>query len=232
MTLLRVIGDVHAQIGPDDLFTREARPYLEIITGVPYSVQIGDMGDGEAYDQLVARVDPSKHRFFPGNHDHYDRLPPHNLGDFGSVSWGGVEFFFVRGAASADRDKLTRLGRELGKTLWFEQEELTEEQMRAAEQAYRQAQPKIVLSHDAPEDIARLAWNHARQLSYPNPTAVFCPSRSNGFLTRLLEQQPPRLWLFGHYHRDWRYQDAETLFVCVGELSYVDLDPAGGLRGP
>jgi hypothetical protein len=232
-TAVRIIGDVHAQIQPDDELPGQSRPpYLETIAGAPYSIQVGDMGDGESYDQLIARVDPCRHRFFPGNHDHYDRLPPHSLGDFGAVSWGGVDFFFVRGAASADRDKLVRLGRQLGRRLWFEEEELTEEQMRPAEQAYLRARPQIVLSHDAPTDLAQLAWQHARRLSRPHPGAVFCPSRTNNFLARLWEQRAPRLWLFGHYHYDWRQQIGETLGACVGELSYVDLDATGNLCGP
>ena len=232
MTILRVIGDVHGQTDADNLFTRDARPYFEVIADASYSVQVGDMGDGETYGQLVAHVDAGRHCFFPGNHDHYDRLPPHSLGDFGPVCWGGVDFFFVRGAASADREKLVRLGQRLGKTLWFEQEELTDEQMRAAAQEYLRVRPRIVLSHDAPTDIARLAWQHARQMSPPNPEAVFCQSRTSDFLERLLEQHRPRLWLFGHHHRDWREREGETLFVCVGELSYVDIDRAANVRGP
>jgi hypothetical protein len=232
MTALRIIGDVHGQIGPDDLYTRDARPYLELIAGADYSIQVGDMGDGETYDQLGAAVDPGRHRFFPGNHDHYDHLPPHSLGDFGAVRWGGVDFFFIRGASSADRDKLVRRGRELGKTLWFEQEELTEDQMRAAERLYARTRPGIVLSHDAPTEIARLAWQHARRLSAPSPEAVFRPSRTSEFLMRLLGHHAPHLWAFGHYHRDWRYREGEIAFVCVGELSYIDITSAGAVCGP
>ena len=232
MAILRIIGDVHAQVQPDDLLPGKARPYVELVAGAPYSVQVGDMGDGDSYDQLSAHVDPGRHCFFPGNHDHYDRLPPHSLGDFGAVSWGGVDFFFVRGADSADRDTLVRLGQRLGKRLWFEQEELTDEQMRAAEQEYLRTRPRIVLSHDAPTDVARLAWQHARRLSRPHPGAVFRPSRTNAFLARLLEQHAPHLWAFGHHHHDWRCRDGATLFVCVGELSYVDVDAAGEVRGP
>jgi hypothetical protein len=232
MTALRVIGDVHGQIHPDDLLAGRDRPYLQLLEGAAYSVQVGDMGDAETYEQLAAHVDAGRHRFFPGNHDHYGGLPPHCLGDFGSVNLGGIEFFFVRGAASTDKDVRLRLGQRLGKTLWFEQEELTEEQMRAAEEAYLGARPSIVLTHDAPTDVARLAWGHARRFGAPNPAAEFCPSRTTAFLARLLEQHAPRLWAFGHHHRDWKHREGETLFVCVGELSYVDIDPAGGVRGP
>lgn len=228
---LRVIGDVHAQIEQADLFTREARPYLEIIADAPYSIQLGDMGDRETYEQLVALVDAGRHRFFPGNHEYYDGLPPHSLGDFGPVHWGGVDFFFVRGAWSNDRELLVQLGREEGKTLWFEQEELTDEQMHAALVEYLRARPRIVLSHDAPTHVARLAWQHSRRFSPPNPKAAFCASRTTDLLERFLENHRPRLWLFGHHHRDWRYMEGGTVFVCVGELSYVDIDSSGNVHG-
>jgi hypothetical protein len=224
---LRVIGDVHGQIDPDSLFTRDARPYLDIISDAPFSIQLGDMGDGETYDKLIARVDANRHRFFPGNHESYDRLPPHNLGDFGSVSCGEVGFFFVRGAGSTDREVLLRLGAEQGKNLWFEQEELTEEQMRAAEHEYLRARPQIVLSHDAPTHVARLAWQHARRCSPPNSRARYSATRTTDFLERLLDQHQPRVWLFGHHHHDWRHRESGSLFVCVGELSYVDIDTSG-----
>ncbi len=124
------------------------------------------------------------------------------------------------------------LDENFGKTLWFEQEGLTGEQMNAAETEYLRVRPKIVLSHDAPTDIARFAWQHARRLSPPNSEAVFRPSRTNAFLARLLGQHATRLWVFGHHHRDWRYREDRTWFVCVGELSYVDIGASGEVRGP
>ena len=92
---LRVIGDVHAQI--DFTLGRDKASYLDILSGCEFSVQVGDMGDEEAYKELIEHVDPKFHRFFAGNHDHYPFLPSHSLGDFGSKSIGGINFFFVRG---------------------------------------------------------------------------------------------------------------------------------------
>lgn len=232
LAMLRIIGDVHAQVDRENLVSRVGSPYVEIISGATWSVQIGDMGDGETYDFLRASVDVGRHRFFPGNHDHYDRLPPHSLGDFGAVALGGVEFFFVRGAASSDRTRLVQLGRELGRTLWFEQEELTEQQMAAARQAYLAAQPRIVLSHDAPTEIARHAWQHASRYRALDPSADHRPSRTNTFLDELWEQHAPQLWLFGHHHHNWQYRHGQTLFVCVGELSYIDIDAEANTSGP
>ena len=227
---LRIVGDVHGQITPDDVMSPGARTYLELIEGASESVQIGDMGDGETYQQLQASVDPRRHRFFPGNHDHYDCLPSHCLGDFGSHTLGGVDFFFIRGAASTDRDKLLRLGRELGKALWFAEEELTDAQMQEAEQAYLAGRPAIVLSHDAPTEMARFAWNVARQRRRSSLEAKFYPSRTSEFLARLWNQHAPRLWVFGHHHHECQCVTDKTLFVCVGELSMIDIGTEGILK--
>jgi predicted phosphodiesterase len=231
MSALRIIGDVHAQIHPDDVLSNRPLSYLQLIAEAEYSIQVGDMGDAETYEQLRLHVDPERHRFFPGNHEDYRQLPPHCLGDFGALTWGGVNVFLIRGAASSDRAELVSMGKELGKTFWFEQEELTEEQMHLAEAEYLSARPEIVLSHDAPTHIARFAREFARRFRAPNPKATFRPSRTNAFLSRLLDAHAPRLWLFGHHHHDWQYREAETLFVCVGELSFVDIDAAGAVIG-
>jgi hypothetical protein len=104
--------------------------------------------------------------------------------------------------------------------------------MRAAEKEYLAARPRIVITHDGPTDIARFAWQHARSVTPPNPGAVFRPSRTSLFLQRLLEQHQPQLWVFGHHHYDWMYREDKTRFVCVGELSYIDIDAAGSVRSP
>jgi predicted phosphodiesterase len=230
MNQLRVIGDVHAQIDEENLASRHGRPYLELIADIEYSLQLGDMGDGETYDQLVREVDAGRHRFFPGNHEAYDRLPPHSLGDFGVARLGGVEFFFVRGAESADRDKLVRMGRDLGRTLWFEQEQLDERQMDACRCDYLATKPTIVITHDAPTEVARLMGRLRGAVR--NELEGRRPSRTKEFLARLFAAHPPKLWLFGHHHRDAEFRIGETWFVCVGELSYVDVTADGLIRKP
>ncbi len=57
ISTLRVIGDVHGQVDAENLFTREALTYLDIISDAKYSVQVGDMGDAETYAQLISSVD-------------------------------------------------------------------------------------------------------------------------------------------------------------------------------
>lgn len=219
---LRIIGDVHAQI--DSVINENGRSnYLKLTEGCTYSIQLGDLGDAIAYQQIGESCDPARHKFLPGNHDDYDHLPPHALGDFGQSTLGGVPFFFVRGAQTSDQTKRLDLQQRLGKKLWWEEEELTLAQVEQAVQAYRLAKPRLMLSHDCPASIRDCLL---RELSQAD-SAKSSGSRTCEMLEQMLQVHRPEIWLFGHYHQDWKIQQDGTLFQCLGELSFVDLDEAG-----
>ena len=65
-----------------------------------------------------------------GNHDDYDNILPHYLGDYGIVTHGGVTFGYFRGEYSIDKER--RVSCEsmdrFGKT-WWEDEEMRYSQM-------------------------------------------------------------------------------------------------------
>jgi hypothetical protein len=103
--------------------------------------------------------------------------------------------------------------------------------MRDAAKAYLQIRPEIVITHDAPIDIARFACEFAHPFRRPSSKTLFQQSRTNEFFTYLQGRHAPKLWLFGHHHQDWQYRENETLFVCVGELSHVDIDSLGNIVG-
>jgi hypothetical protein len=67
------------------------------------------------------------------------------------------------------------------------------------------------------------AWREAARSSHHVDGTHFRPSRTSQFLDHLLAVHRPRLWLFGHYHHDWSETIGPTRFICVGELSYVDI---------
>ena len=197
---VRLIGDVHGLISR----------YARLIEDVPYSIQLGDMGFRESYRQLgECGVDPTRHRFVPGNHDEYPCLPVHALGDYGAAALAGFRFFYVRGALSVDRRWRTE-----GMT-WWPQEELTAEQGSEVVSAYRRARPDIVLSHDCPTSVVSLFLT--------NPMKVD-PSRTGDMLQSLLDEHAPSLWVFAHHHRTHRCEVAGTQFICLGELRCLDYD--------
>jgi hypothetical protein len=141
MPYLRIIGDVHCQV---------RFGYVPLLADCAYSVQLGDMGDQEAYADLMAHVDPIRHRFVPGDHEDYDHLPAHSVGDFGTFVLGGVQMFFVRGAMSTDKPRRRRMEQRRGIKAWWAAEELTAEQLAAATESYCRARTEIMLSHTAP----------------------------------------------------------------------------------
>lgn len=216
---LRIVGDVHGQV--DFVLKRGARTYLEIIADCKYSVQLGDMGDAETYSELIKNVDPKFHRFFGGNHDHYDCLPPHSLGDFGGGELGGVEFFFVRGAMSIDRRKLVERGQQLNRKLWYEEEEIATSEHASILAAYRESKPNLVLSHTCPTCIMPFIQDFVERTSHVKRPRQTSPT--NELLEQLLEIHRPKMWCFGHYHQDWHYREDGTDFHCVGEHSCLDV---------
>ena len=109
----RALGILRRHLG-EGTYVRKVKQLLD--------ADISDVPGLSAF--LREHVDARRHRFFPGNHDHHDELPPHCLGDYGDVNLGGVRFFFARGAASMDKEKLLRVGRQLGKRVWDPREEL------------------------------------------------------------------------------------------------------------
>ena len=225
--MLRVIGDIHGQI--DFVLRRGRQTYLDIIADCKHSVQVGDMGDAETYAELESQVDARHHRFFPGNHDHYDSLPGHTLGDFGLHTLGGVEFFFVRGARSGDKKKLVRVGRQLGRTLWFEEEELSAEQLALARDAYVASRPAIMLSHASPSHITTFVHDYIRGRDPHQIARNARPSPTTEMFVEMLDLHRPKVWCFGHHHHDWHYNEDGTDFYCVGELSYLDIEIESGV---
>ena len=188
-----IIGDVHGLIWR----------YLQLTSLVERSIQVGDMGFAGEYAKLMAEVDPEKHKFIPGNHDDYDHLPPHALGDFGPLPWFS-NGFFVRGAWSIDKAYRTP------HVSWWPNEELNVAEAEVALETYAQVKPEVMITHTAPSSVAV-------KLADPAFGGYFDPSTE-----RLLEEMPrlhrPDLWIFGHWHTSWNEKIDGTEFRCLNEL--------------
>lgn len=194
--IIRLIGDVHGKI----------EPYKRIIATCNRSIQLGDMGFAEDYEQL-SDVNPFYHRFVPGNHDDYDHLPLHATGDYGMTN----EMFYIRGAFSVDQK-----WRKLGISYWAN-EELSYTEGHDCILKYEKAKPRIVISHDCPKDVLMLfitnEWKNR-------------PSRTNELLSQLFDIHQPELWVFGHHHRSKTAGFKGTEFRCLDELEFTDVEVA------
>lgn len=194
---ITVIGDAHGQY---DRYVKMARKR-------DFTVQIGDLGFKYG---CLENLDPERHKVVAGNHDNYDIIMkwPHYLGDYGTLSLGGVDFFFYRGAYSIDRQWRT-VGID-----WWQQEQVGIEGFMEAREIYRAAKPDLVLTHDCPESISP----HLLP-----PDAQIYQNQTGWALQELFNIHQPKTWVFGHYHVSKRLQANGTDFVCLDELETLDL---------
>lgn len=183
--------------------------YANIARDRDYTLQIGDLGFKYG---CLENLDPERHKIVGGNHDNYDILPnlPHYLGDWGNVSLGGTEFFFLRGAYSIDRDSRT-IGID-----WWSQEEIPIESFMEARTFYRELKPKIVITHTCPESLAPAFLNP----KYSHRVHV---TKTGWMLDELFNIHQPELWVFGHFHVSKTITEGRTKFTCLDELETLDI---------
>lgn len=199
MTVL--IGDVHGKY----------RQYKRIIKHCRGSIQVGDMGVGffrtsgqphinPPYDAMVA----GDHRFIRGNHDNPDVCSQHSQW----IPDGNIEsgVMFIGGAVSVDRQYRTE-GYD-----WWADEELNAEELDHLVEVYTEARPRLMVTHDCPEEIARnlCALSGRQKLDFP--------SRSRQAFQRMWSAHSPEMWVFGHWHYSFDQIANGTRFVCLAEL--------------
>lgn len=223
---LRIISDTHGK--NNRLGNRyyhapaaeEGRTYLKILdnadqNGIKHTLQIGDIGWREDL-AIMAGLSPDYHKVLYGNHDDYDNILPHSIGDYGIMTHGGVEFGYVRGEYSIDRWRRldpAEVAR-YGKTYW-DQEEIPYSEMMEALDFFTGRDITLFISHGAPDFIIHHLVDEIR----------YAPSRTSKLLTEIHDAANIKNWVFGHYHRNVELiSNKGTKLRCINELSYCDID--------
>ena len=220
MSFLRVISDVHGCI--NTIHPRKNVCYLDLIEDCKYSVQLGDMG----FNYSGLRGIGTNHLFIPGNHDNYDNLPMQSLGSYGMRYIGSESnrwsFFFVRGEWSIDIRQRQQYDLVTGSKTWWQEEELSREQMQLCYEEYIKAQPDVVMSHTCPIGISSKVGSPGvwKYFGWDEPVI----SNTQLLLQEMFDTWQPKLWIFGHFHRDWFHTNNSTDFICIDELNYLDFD--------
>lgn len=193
-TAMRIIGDVHGRVSE----------YQALADAAGKSIQIGDMGLGFR----GVHLEPNhRHKFFRGNHDSPQacRAHPNYMGDWGYDET--LNLFWFAGADSIDRH-LRREG-----VSWWRDEELSLDEWQRALDLYEQVRPSLVLSHDGPQLFIEAGFG------------IRDRSRTRQALQAAYELHQPEAWLFGHHHVRREFMSSEgTLFVCLPELGWVDIE--------
>jgi hypothetical protein len=175
--------------------------YLPLTEGVD-SIQVGDFGIGfREVPDLNSRA-----RFIRGNHDSPElaRNHPNWIKD------GLIEndMMLIGGAFSIDREWRTE------GVDWWADEELTMTELQQLIDIAIAVKPRVIVTHDCPACI----------IPYLFPRALPVRSRSQQAFDALLLSVKPTLWIFGHWHLDRDVTIDGTRFICLDELSYIDVD--------
>lgn len=210
--MIRIVGDVHGMVDK----------YVDLVKDCDYSLQVGDMG----FDYCVlAKLDELRHRFIGGNHDNYDfyNWERHSLGDWGMANLGGFEFFFIRGAFSIDWKYRIRQEEVYGIKSWWNEEQLSLDQLNAAVDDYKLMKPEVMVTHTCPQQIARLIGNPGALKAFGFDPDTFCTNTQLA-LQECFEYHKPKLHIYGHFHQTRVDKVEGTTFVCLDELDYLDID--------
>ncbi len=209
---MRYIGDVHGRYSP----------YRRIIKGAPASIQVGDMGvgfrrfpHGEEYGNPPHTL-MVKHnaRFIRGNHDNPAACLRHSqwLQD---GSWDRItRTMFIGGADSIDK------AYRIKDFSWWPDEELSYEALNDLIALYETLRPQIMVTHDAPQQIAAEVIRPSLQ----GDISSFEMTKTRAALQQMWAMHPPELWVFGHYHVSFDHVLQGTRFICLAELEYKDID--------
>lgn len=209
MTDLLLIGDIHGKW----------QSYAKLLTDNPAdrSIQLGDFGWGfepndsdraQKVEKAMNEI-PGDHKYFRGNHDCPAECANHEF-CLDDLHWEPDHgLMVIAGANSIDRDWRTP-GFD-----WWPEEELSYDQLMEAIDLYEQRRPRIVLSHECPEDIVPYMFSWYRK-EYP--------SRTREALGNMLSLHQPDIWFFGHWHQTQIFHQNNTKFVCLGELDSMMID--------
>lgn len=206
----RFVGDVHGHFDP----------YRKIIEIGPPSIQVGDMGVGfRSWPHGEPQGNPPHermvkggHRFIRGNHDNPHVCKRHSQ----YISDGTIEngVMFVGGALSIDK------AYRVEGYSWWPTEELSTSDLYDIVDRYIAARPRIMVTHDCPENVAIEVARTAGLMKLDPRFA----SRTRQAFQSMWSAHSPDLWIFGHWHKSFDHILDGTRFICLAELEYRDIE--------
>ena len=191
---MRFIGDVHGK------FVQ----YQYIINDCDESIQLGDFGFGF---KPIPEIKPN-HKIIRGNHDCPELAfaHPNVIQDFTIFDCLDTKTVAIGGANSIDKYMRT-IGID-----WWDNEENSYESFMQFSYEYENVKPDIILSHTCPKSM--IPWLFQ--------THHIDDSITQQYFDVLLEIHKPKLWIFGHWHKNVNKTILDTNYICLAELAFMD----------
>lgn len=168
--------------------------------------QIGDFGVGFPNHPYPLKME-ERIKWIRGNHDdpNISRNHPNYLGDYGYIESNGI--FYLSGAWSIDWQHRIK-----GLTIW-DDEELSYSELSKAMALYVEKKPKILISHDCPDEVAFQILKGRHQIK----------TRTSQALQAMFEQHIPSVHCFGHWHESFEANIKGCEFRCLAELEILEI---------
>jgi len=210
--ITRFIGDVHGKVSM----------LIDMLNDMPKDVtsviQVGDMGVGFGqsehwHSRLDETLKSKNTRFIRGNHDDPNECEK-------MESWiqdGFIEnnVMYVGGAWSIDRYlRIEGIN-------WWANEEISYNEFQSIINVYNVVLPNVMVTHDCPRVVAtKFFFEKGKPLYGKEQNGT----RTGYALDSMFETHKPKLHVFGHWHYDVDEVIDGTRFICLNELSYVDVN--------
>lgn len=210
--LHRLIGDIHGRVYDYQSYA------IRDFKGP--TIQVGDFGVGFAgsywHDELAEwQSNNPQHRFIRGNHDNLAKckLMP------GYIPDGMIEndVMFIGGAYSIDAALRTE------GVDWWRDEELSVAELSMLVDIYASVKPRVMITHDGPTDVTEQMFIKSG-LAIGRFSAKKINTRTGQALQAMFDIHQPDEWYLGHWHHTMAYKYGRTMFQCIGELDYVDVE--------
>lgn len=215
MALTRIIGDIHGMVNDYKAYA------IGDFTGP--TIQVGDFGIGFGqsdywHESINEFQVAGNHRFIRGNHDN----PTVCKEMTGWIKDGTIEndVMFIGGAWSIDNPEAPPGWYRRAEGIdWWSDEECSVQQFQHFIDVYAIIKPRVMITHDCPQRISHEMFFQSGFLKGPEYR-----TRTAQALNVMLDIHQPDEWYFGHWHKTMQYKYGRTLFHCLGELDYVDVE--------
>ena len=204
---MHYIGDVHGKFSA----------YKEVAKTLPESIQVGDFGVGfglwdvdpiaQTRMQNISSFMGDTHRFIRGNHDNPAACK--TMKSYISDGTVSNNHMFIGGALSIDK------ARRYEGMDWWKDEELSYDELFSLIDVYEDAKPEIMVTHECPESVVPYLFDWYSKEQYP--------SRTRQALDSMFAIHKPKIWVFGHWHKDVISTQSDTVFICLDELSTIEI---------
>lgn len=215
MALTRIIGDIHGLVNDYKAYS------INDFDGP--TIQVGDFGVGfgqsDFWHESVNDFHRSgQHRFIRGNHDN----PSVCKEMVGWIPDGRIEndVMFVGGAWSIDNPNADfPWYRRTENVDWWANEECSDAQFQHFIELYSVVKPRVMITHDCPLVVSTEMFFNSGLIKGSQYT-----TRTAAAFDAMIAIHQPDEWYFGHWHFTMQYKYGRTMFQCIGELDYVDVE--------